>query len=134
MKPMNVAARTGLHLIFEHLKLVPVGVSEPEDRAPVLLLDRVRDLDAVLAESRLLLRGVRRGEHESGVPLLRPGVGAEMEVDVRTSRRDRDPVGERGHDPEDRKSTRLNSSHSSISYAVFCLKKKKFRCMQKIAD
>src|SRR5689334_23774119 len=26
---------------------------------------------------------------------------------------------------KDRKSTRLNSSHSSISYAVFCLKKKK---------
>src|SRR5690348_17784002 len=31
------------------------------------------------------------------------------------------PRGERG----DRKSTRLNSSHPSISYAVFCLKKKK---------
>src|SRR5438309_8140135 len=33
-----------------------------------------------------------------------------------------------GHPTEaltDRKSTRLNSSHSSISYAVFCLKKKK---------
>src|SRR2546430_3590911 len=28
---------------------------------------------------------------------------------------------------EDRKSTRLNSSHSQISYAVFCLKKKKTR-------
>src|SRR5580692_4337024 len=28
-------------------------------------------------------------------------------------------------DPIDRKSTRLNSSHSQISYAVFCLKKKK---------
>src|SRR5690242_20761307 len=27
-------------------------------------------------------------------------------------------------DPQDRKSTRLNSSHMSISYAVFCLKKK----------
>src|SRR5688572_14938745 len=27
-------------------------------------------------------------------------------------------------DPRDRKSTRLNSSHSQISYAVFCLKKK----------
>src|SRR5438270_8865189 len=27
--------------------------------------------------------------------------------------------------PTDRKSTRLNSSHSQISYAVFCLKKKK---------
>src|SRR2546427_7798622 len=34
----------------------------------------------------------------------------------------------RGESPpagEDRKSTRLNSSHSQISYAVFCLKKKK---------
>src|SRR5689334_24664903 len=30
-----------------------------------------------------------------------------------------------GHTRVDRKSTRLNSSHSSISYAVFCLKKKK---------
>src|SRR3712207_6912980 len=29
-----------------------------------------------------------------------------------------------GH--EDRKSTRLNSSHANISYAVFCLKKKKY--------
>src|SRR2546430_8690012 len=28
-------------------------------------------------------------------------------------------------DAQDRKSTRLNSSHSQISYAVFCLKKKK---------
>src|SRR5574337_953977 len=31
----------------------------------------------------------------------------------------------RGLSPRDRKSTRLNSSHHSISYAVFCLKKKK---------
>src|SRR5207249_11380282 len=30
-----------------------------------------------------------------------------------------------GPQPQDRKSTRLNSSHVSISYAVFCLKKKK---------
>src|SRR2546430_7478322 len=29
---------------------------------------------------------------------------------------------------QDRKSTRLNSSHSQISYAVFCLKKKKKSC------
>src|SRR3712207_6990441 len=34
---------------------------------------------------------------------------------------------DRGSDarPSDRKSTRLNSSHANISYAVFCLKKKK---------
>src|SRR5256885_1939761 len=34
--------------------------------------------------------------------------------------RGREPAGEEG----DRKSTRLNSSHLEISYAVFCLKKK----------
>src|SRR5258705_6698071 len=33
----------------------------------------------------------------------------------------------REHDVQDRKSTRLNSSHLGISYAVFCLKKKKNR-------
>src|SRR5258707_2418030 len=37
------------------------------------------------------------------------------------SRQDRAP----GRHAEDRKSTRLNSSHANISYAVFCLKKKK---------
>src|SRR3712207_7758910 len=31
----------------------------------------------------------------------------------------------------DRKSTRLNSSHANISYAVFCLKKKKHTCQLK---
>src|SRR3712207_7718015 len=30
----------------------------------------------------------------------------------------------------DRKSTRLNSSHANISYAVFCLKKKKYNQLQ----
>src|SRR5437899_5102012 len=36
-----------------------------------------------------------------------------------------DIVNRKGNDLEDRKSTRLNSSHLGISYAVFCLKKKK---------
>src|SRR5690348_17678237 len=42
---------------------------------------------------------------------------------------DPDPAGGLvgGDGTEDRKSTRLNSSHPSISYAVFCLKKKKKR-------
>src|SRR5215208_7920514 len=37
----------------------------------------------------------------------------------------RTPGGRTGLGPRDRKSTRLNSSHVAISYAVFCLKKKK---------
>src|SRR5256886_3271665 len=39
--------------------------------------------------------------------------------------KDRIDVANDMHDARDRKSTRLNSSHSQISYAVFCLKKKK---------
>src|SRR2546430_3601845 len=35
---------------------------------------------------------------------------------------------------EDRKSTRLNSSHSQISYAVFCLKKKKGTTRQPVHE
>src|SRR3712207_9376385 len=38
---------------------------------------------------------------------------------------EREPEGVRGPgESEDRKSTRLNSSHANISYAVFCLKKR----------
>src|SRR2546421_2317963 len=37
------------------------------------------------------------------------------------------PVADRRDLPLDRKSTRLNSSHDQISYAVFCLKKKKHK-------
>src|SRR2546430_9906061 len=44
-----------------------------------------------------------------------PPVDAIEEFKVETS----------GFSAQDRKSTRLNSSHSQISYAVFCLKKKK---------
>src|SRR3712207_7337165 len=52
--------------------------------------------------------------------LLGPGEDGEPEAAQRL-----DPALERAHDRrEDRKSTRLNSSHANISYAVFCLKKK----------
>src|SRR5207245_3879208 len=37
---------------------------------------------------------------------------------------DRTPASTAGRQRRDRKSTRLNSSHGSISYAVFCLNKK----------
>src|SRR3712207_8214551 len=36
------------------------------------------------------------------------------------------------HAPADRKSTRLNSSHANISYAVFCLKKKKINKIEQL--
>src|SRR5438132_13898176 len=39
--------------------------------------------------------------------------------------------GKRGARQRDRKSTRLNSSHTVISYAVFCLKKKKQKIVRR---
>src|SRR2546430_12112037 len=61
-------------------------------------------------------RIVWRGEHQ--MPAVHPGMHVALDgnelrfLPLRVNRRDR-------------KSTRLNSSHSQISYAVFCLKKKK---------
>src|SRR3712207_6857958 len=49
-------------------------------------------------------------------------LGAEFEVRERGRRKQE---LQRERDGQDRKSTRLNSSHANISYAVFCLKKKK---------
>src|SRR5688572_32256569 len=43
----------------------------------------------------------------------------------RRPRRDEGRIPRSHPERRDRKSTRLNSSHSQISYAVFCLKKKK---------
>src|SRR2546430_13112915 len=48
--------------------------------------------------------------------------GAQGNAVLRIDRRFRPPHARRQQ--RDRKSTRLNSSHSQISYAVFCLKKK----------
>src|SRR2546422_8139652 len=55
----------------------------------------------------------------------RPG-GARMPDAIRLDAEQRPRAPEcRRADDQDRKSTRLNSSHGYISYAVFCLKKKK---------
>src|SRR3712207_7114945 len=53
-----------------------------------------------------------------------PRSGTAAEAGVREGEASR--LGRSEHEglPQDRKSTRLNSSHANISYAVFCLKKK----------
>src|SRR3712207_7972989 len=76
------------------------------------------------------------GQHRDGGPLepavVGPAAGDEHEQQqsgdgAEQQRQDdgrgRRPEGQRAQ--QDRKSTRLNSSHANISYAVFCLKKKK---------
>src|SRR2546426_7865102 len=74
----------------------------------------------------------RTGPYNTGGSGRNPGSSGQRDATRRGARRQsrsrlRGIVhGRRYHvDLEDRKSTRLNSSHLVISYAVFCLKKKK---------
>src|SRR2546430_10783329 len=81
------------------------------DHTPKNRLKSVNRLGTTITTRRMLGRGKRRmfmGSPRSPAVLRQQG-GASP-----------DAVAHR-----DRKSTRLNSSHSQISYAVFCLKKKK---------
>src|SRR5256884_6239289 len=55
-------------------------------------------------------------ENRKGYPLIQIGLAVTAEEGI--------PIFHKTF-PGDRKSTRLNSSHGYISYAVFCLKKKK---------
>src|SRR3712207_8765908 len=84
---------------------------------PYTTLFRSADEDVhVLAESALLVDHAEAQAGELAVEVTKELVdGAAVGLDVGRTGRVR---------AQDRKSTRLNSSHANISYAVFCLKKK----------
>src|SRR5947209_13217472 len=73
-----------------------------------------------LFRSRRRPRSVRAdvGDRVRGGPAGRTGPDVGLQPLLRTRRR------------RDRKSTRLNSSHANISYAVFCLKKEKLALLR----
>src|SRR3712207_7256809 len=56
---------------------------------------------------------------------FRPELGTEKKMEDRY---------QSPHPVSDRKSTRLNSSHANISYAVFCLKKKNISFLPPLSD
>src|SRR5690625_7121164 len=96
----------GLHLIM-------TGLSAATHRGdPIALLDQ-----------EAALTGLREKIHQ---PDFIPGLVRKLLLDnphrLRLSLR---PDTHYIRNAQDRKSTRLNSSHVAISYAVFCLKKKK---------
>src|SRR2546422_7879044 len=84
-----------------HARAIPARLTRPENVARFLSASAARARHIVAS---MALRSPRRGADAPGALLARRG--------------------ERGSDEQDRKSTRLNSSHGYISYAVFCLKKK----------
>src|SRR5258708_31743830 len=72
----------------------------------------------VKLDSRRTIVLLRQPHLEAFIDLVRV-VGPEVRVDLQGA------LEVLGCGRQDRKSTRLNSSHQIISYAVFCLKKKK---------
>src|SRR3712207_7476106 len=73
----------------------------------------LHDALPILGAERSPRRCVRR-DHRSGLRARGDRAGAPLPL----------RLGRRDDHRRDRKSTRLNSSHANISYAVFCLKKK----------
>src|SRR5256886_11331358 len=107
----------------ERLKAVLQEVTASEGNF-VLFIDEMHTLigagkgDGAMDASNLLKPALARGElHCIGATTL-DEYRKHVEKDAALARRFQ----------PDRKSTRLNSSHSQISYAVFCLKKKKKKC------
>src|SRR5947209_12349738 len=93
----NATATTDIYTLSLHDALpICVRIDEAEGERIVVV---VVSLDLVVVSQAEVDRVARRGVDHRGV------------------------VGRRGV-LQDRKSTRLNSSHANISYAVFCLKKK----------
>src|SRR5207245_4853167 len=86
---------------------------------PHRLYDLENDADAILeAAAKLILPKIAEGRKELVQQISMGGVNLQDFESRRAS-------ALRRPSKRDRKSTRLNSSHGSISYAVFCLKKKK---------
>src|SRR5437868_10726851 len=89
----------------------------------------MHEVEMAVARAAVQLVGAEPGSHEflkkielfvgaAGRDETGNCVGSMLALDVGK------PINHVVHGFEDRKSTRLNSSHVSISYAVFCLKKK----------
>src|SRR3989475_10933013 len=98
--------------IFDHVA-ADSTIAQEEIFGPVLSVIRVRDFDEALRVANSVRYGLSSSLYTNDAAKIFEFI-------------DRIETG-----ITDRKSTRLNSSHSQISYAVFCLKKKKHKPSQR---
>src|SRR5690606_41619186 len=99
-------------------------IGERRERRLARLLGGLLAPGAQTLEERLVVVELRRRQsHPTARRARHPHLLGQQSVEEATRLAPRLPSGlARGRPREDRKSTRLNSSHVKISYAVFCLK------------
>src|SRR5436853_422108 len=123
------SARVGRRDIARRSEALGIDDVQTDIRGIGLTDDAVSKLIDVARDPRKVLRRARRQKvalHDGGVrgirllEVVQVGVVGQQEDDLLSAGR---TEGACRFD-QDRKSTRLNSSHLGISYAVFCLKKK----------
>src|SRR5699024_11877389 len=107
---------------FARVSLIPLTCLFDSTSPPALSTLSLHDALPISRAQRRVRRGRDRGRARGGQHHLRPRAGSVRPGGPAHPRREARRVGR--CDRADRKSTRLNSSHVSISYAVFCLKKK----------
>src|SRR5690606_41763768 len=109
----HFASSSSSHFFYTDTATTESYTLSLHDALPILLASRLGRSDKIPLAQRLLMR-VAGGSYERHLnrALQRPGRVLSISVLLL--------IGSL-----DRKSTRLNSSHVKISYAVFCLKKKK---------
>src|ERR1035438_3475910 len=91
------------------------------------ILNGVEIAAAIKAEVAEEVRALAAGGITPGLAVVLVGHVHGSEIYVRSKVKTSGELGIRSEMLTDRKSTRLNSSHLGISYAVFCLKKKNTR-------
>src|SRR3712207_4325556 len=109
------------HIVANHLVSATDGVPE-EARGRGLVVRKLRMLPV-----ECVVRGYITGSGWKDYKATRRVSGIELPPGLRDSERLPTPIftpSTKAEEGQDRKSTRLNSSHANISYAVFCLKKK----------
>src|SRR5690625_3139787 len=82
---------------------------------------------AVLEQERQRVEAVQREREAEEAKLREEAAQRQAEIEQRRREEKEKRQAEKAERERDRKSTRLNSSHVAISYAVFCLKKQKKR-------
>src|SRR3712207_4563692 len=100
-----------------------VEAASPHELVVILFDELLKALDAMAAACRRKDYGQRGARQSRALSILH---GLESSLDFEEGGEIAASLG--AIYAEDRKSTRLNSSHANISYAVFCLNKKK--CIQ----